>query len=94
MPEDHEPDLIRLSLPADPDLRGVVEVVAAVLARRLRFGDDSVATARAAAGTAFDEVASDGQGPVEVEVEVLETHLVLRLRAGGTTRSVTIPDGR
>jgi hypothetical protein len=92
MPEDLGPDLIRLSRPADPDLRGVVEVLAAVLARRQRFGDDAVAAARAATGTAFDDVAGAGQGPVEVEVEVLETQLVVRLRAGEVTRSVTIPD--
>ena len=93
MPDARDPDLIRLSLPADRELRGVVEVAAGVLARRLRFGDEAIADARAAAGAAFDEVVgAAGQTTVEVELLVTERRLVLQLRGGDATRTVTIPE--
>jgi hypothetical protein len=94
MPDAWEPDVIRLSLPADGDLRGVVEVAAGVLARRLRFADDAIAAARIAAGAAFDEVArAAGDGDVEVEAHIMEAQIVLHLEASGSSRSVTIPPG-
>ena len=94
MPEDQGPDVVRLSLPADPDLRSVVEVTAGVLARRLRFADDVIATARATAGSAFEEIAgSAGDGLVEVEVHLLDAQLVLHVRADGASRSLTISNG-
>jgi hypothetical protein len=93
MPEAREPDVIRLSLPADPDLRAVVEVGVAVLARRLRFADDAISSARTAAGAAFDDVAGQAAGKtLEIEILVAEAQLVLRVRAGEATRSVTLPD--
>lgn len=93
MPDATEPDVIRLSLPADHDLRGVVEVAVAVLARRLRFGDAAITAGRATAGAAFDElVGGDRQTTVEIELHVTDAALGLRLQADGAIRSIMIPD--
>ncbi len=91
MPELH-PDPVRLSLPADADLRTVVEVAVAVVARRLGLPDAEVSAARNAAGDVFIELIGGGGGdPVELELAVEDRRMVGRFRVGGTERQVTAP---
>ncbi len=91
MPEP-EPDHIRLSLPADADLRKVVEVAVAVVARRMGLRDAEVAAARTAAGDAFAELVTvDGASPVELDITLGSRRIVTRIRAGGVERRVTAP---
>ncbi len=91
MPEP-EPDHIRLSLPADADLRKVVEVAVAVVARRLGLSDTEVQAARTAIGDAFVELVGAGGGePIELDLVLEDRCMVARLRAGGAERSVAVP---
>jgi hypothetical protein len=93
---DREPDVVRLTMPADDDLQPVLEVAVAVLGRRVRLGDDAVQAARVAVSEAFAAITGTaGESPVEMEVEVhLATdQLVVRLRSGAAVRTVTIPEG-
>lgn len=91
MPEP-EPDHIRLFLPADADLRKVVEVAVAVVARRLGLSDTEVQAARTATGDAFVELTGAGGGePVEVDLVLGDRSMVARLRAGGAERRVAVP---
>jgi hypothetical protein len=94
MPE-AEPDLVRLTVPADGELLPVLEVAVAVLGRRVRLGDDAVQAARVAIDDAFAAVTTGAGAPVEMEVEVhLATdRLVVRIRSGEVERSVEIPGG-
>jgi hypothetical protein len=92
MPESHARDIIRLSLPADRDLRRVVEVAVAVVGRRVGVGDAEVQVLRSAGGDAFDEVAATAGGErVEVEVEAEDRQLVARIRAGAVDRTIRAP---
>jgi hypothetical protein len=89
MPEETT-DLVRLSLPADPDLRPVVEVAIAVLARRVGCADEAVREARASAGQVFEAVCERaGDDPVEVEVSLTARDVVARIRSGATDRRVS-----
>jgi len=91
MPE-AELDHIRLSLPADADLRKVVEVAVAVVARRMDLPDTEVTAARTAAGDAFAELVTvDGASPVELDITLEARRMVTRIRAGGVERRVTAP---
>lgn len=93
MPDADAPEHIRLSLPADLDLRPVAEVAVAVVARRMGLPDTEVAAARAAVGDAFTELATAGDDPIEMEVSASDRHLATRLRSGGAERTVTAPRG-
>ena len=93
MPE-ADPDHIRLSLPADADLRTVVEVAVAVVARRLGLPDAEVAAARTATGDAFIELTNaDGDEPVELDIALEHRRMVTRLRRGGNEANVIAPAG-
>jgi hypothetical protein len=90
MPEEDEPDVVRLTLPGD--LQPVLEVAIAVLARRVRLDDDDVQAARVAAGDAFAAAAAHaGSSPIEVLIEVSDDRLVLRFPAGSNAGALTIP---
>jgi hypothetical protein len=89
---DEAPDVVRLTLPPDPDLRGVVEVAIAVLARRLALDDRGVRAARAAAGQAFEAVGAGSDGePVEVVLSIDRQEVAAVLRAGAVERRVSAP---
>ncbi len=93
MPE-AEPDHIRLSLPADADLRKVVEVAVGVVARRLGLPDAEVAAARTATGDAFVELTNaGGENPVELEIALEDRRMVARLRRGDQEANVVAPAG-
>jgi hypothetical protein len=90
MPDAGDPEVVRLSLPADPALRPVVEVAVAVLARRVGVDDAAVREARSRAGEAFEEMcAGEGDDLVEVEVSLVATGVVAWIRAGGVDRRVS-----
>lgn len=84
---DDTPDDVRLALPPDGDLRGVVEVAIAVLARRLGLDDDAVRELRSTAGEAFDDACAGGDGAaVEVVVTLADRELAVSIRAGSVDR--------
>jgi hypothetical protein len=92
MPEPGGSEIVRLSIPPDDDLRLVVEVAVAALVRRAGRSDDSVQAARRTARTCLAEVADQaGHERMEIEVDVVEDRLEVRVHAGGMQRSVTIP---
>lgn len=85
-------DTIHLSLPADSDLRPVVEVAVSLLARRWGLADDEITAARAAAADAFVELAgADADDPVDIEVHATPQHLTLRLTHAATERTIEAP---
>jgi len=87
---DDAPDHVRLTLPPDGELRGVVEVAVAVLARRLGLGDESVREIRSASGQAFDDACTGGDGPeVDVVVALAERELAVSIQAGSVDRHLS-----
>jgi hypothetical protein len=82
-------DQVRLTLPPDADLRGVVEVAVAVLARRVGLDDPAVREARSAAGEAFDEACADaGPNLVEVELSLGQRDVGATIRSGSIERRI------
>jgi hypothetical protein len=60
-------DQVRLTLPPDADLGGVVEVAVAVLTRRIGLDEAAARDVRSAAGQAFDDAcAAAGDELVDV----------------------------
>jgi hypothetical protein len=89
---DPDADTIALTLPAEDAMLPVVEVAIGVLARRWGLSDDEVASARAAASDAFDDVSrGGGPEPVDIEVRAAPQHLDVRIRRGGTERRFHAP---
>ena len=87
---DDATDQVRLTLPPDADLRGVVEVAVAVLARRIGLDDAAVREARSAAGQAFDEAcAAAGDEPVDVELSLGQRDVAAVIRSGAIERRVS-----
>jgi hypothetical protein len=86
-------DSIRLTLPADPAMRPVVEVATGTLARRLGLSDDQVASARADSGAAFDAVSASGDHgePVRVEIRAGDHHLEATVALGRASQTVRAP---
>ena len=92
MPDPGAPEIVRLSLPPDPDLRLVAEVAVAALVRRSGRSDDAVQSARRAVHDCVAEVVEAGEGrQLEIEITVAEARLAVRVVAGGVERSITIP---
>jgi hypothetical protein len=86
---DDATDQVRLTLPPDADLRGVVEVAVAVLARRIGLDDPAVREARSAAGQAFDEAcATAGDEPVDVELSLGQRDVAATIRSGSIERRI------
>lgn len=89
---DPDADTIRLSLPADHELRPVVEVTVGLLARRWGLSDDEVVAARTAAGDALGELAEAGlDEPVLVEIHASPHHLEVQLSQAGASRTISAP---
>lgn len=87
-----EPDVIRLTLPAEDSFRPVVEVATGVLARRCGFNEAARSDARAASGSEFTALLDkSGVDVVEVELRVRPDHLEVRLVRGASERTVTRP---
>jgi hypothetical protein len=85
-------DIVRLSLPADDELRPVVEVIVSVLARRWGLSEDEVVAVRAAAGDALGELAlTRNADPVLIEVHASPHHLEVQLSHAGTHRAISAP---
>jgi len=85
-------DTIHLSLPADGSMRAVVEVAIGVLARRWDLSDEEVATARAATGAAFGDLAMQGgDDPVEVDIHATTQRLMVSIAHVGDERTITAP---
>jgi hypothetical protein len=92
MPEPGGSEVVRLSLPPDADLRLVVEVAVAALVRRAGRSDDAIQAARLTARTCLAEVADQaGRERIEIEIDVVEDRLEVRVHAGGIQQSVMIP---
>ncbi len=91
MPE-ADPKHIRLSLPAEVDMRPVAEVAVSVIARRMGLPDGEVAAARTATGDAFAELVDTGdREPIDVDLTLEARRMLVLLRRGGAERSVTAP---
>lgn len=87
-----ESDTIRLSVPADADMRPVVEVAIGVLARRWGLSDDEVAVARAATGDALIDLGrQSGDEPVWISVDATPQHLEVRITRGDAERVIQAP---
>ena len=92
MPDAGAPEVVRLTIPPDADLRPVVEVAVAALVRRSGRPDEAVKAARQAVRGCLAEVAeAAGRDQIDIEIEVVEQQLDVRVRAGTVQRSVTIP---
>ena len=87
MGRDDEPEVVRLTVPADPEMVDVVRASVRALCARVGLVDDEVETARNAVGEAFLELA-DGGGTVEVDVVVGTLALDFELQAPGRIRRV------
>jgi hypothetical protein len=88
MPEDPT-DEVRLTLPPDPDLRAVVEVAVAVLARRAGLGDEAVRRFRARVGAAFDKGCAAGGGELEVVAALEDRDVRVHLRRGAFDQQIS-----
>jgi len=92
MPETGRAEIVRLRVPPDADLRLVLEVAVAALVRRSGRSDDAVQAARLAARSCLADVADQvGREQIEIEIEVVEEQLEVRVEGGGVQRSVMIP---
>lgn len=84
-------DLIRLTLPADPEMVSVLTVAVRVASVRLGLSDRDVDAARSKVVAAFDELAVLETGsPVEVELLVTAGQLRIRLHHDDEERTVRI----
>lgn len=89
---DAEPDTIRLSVPADEDMRPVVEVAIGVLARRAGLHDHAVEAARAAGAAALADLCHDEDGPVTIELATARGgQLTLRVATAAGARTIRFP---
>jgi hypothetical protein len=87
-----ESDTIRLSVPADADMRPVVEVAIGVLARRWGLSDDEITAVRAATGDTLTDLAREGgTEPVQVSVDATPHHLEVRITQAATERIIQAP---
>lgn len=87
-----ESDTIRLSVPADADMRPVVEVAIGVLARRWGLSDDEIAVIRAATGDVLTDLARErGTDPVQIAVDASPHHLEVRITHAGTEHVIFAP---
>lgn len=87
-----ESDTICLSVPADADMRPVVEVAIGVLARRWGLSDDEITAVRAATGDTLTDLARSGRTePVQVSVDATPHHLEVRITQAATERVIQAP---
>jgi anti-sigma regulatory factor (Ser/Thr protein kinase) len=87
-----ESDTIRLSVPADADMRPVVEVAIGVLARRWGLSDDEITAVRAATGDVLTDLARErGADPVQIAVDATPHHLEVRITHGGIEHVIQAP---
>jgi hypothetical protein len=89
MPED-DTDEVRLTVPPDADMRGVVEVAVAVLARRVGLAEEAVRQFRATVGGVFEQACAAAAGtPIEVIAAVEANDVVARVMGGPLDQRVS-----
>jgi anti-sigma regulatory factor (Ser/Thr protein kinase) len=87
-----ESDTIRLSVPADADMRPVVEVAIGVLARQWGLSDDEITVIRSATGDLLTDLAREGRTePVQISVDATPHHLEVCITHTGTEHVIEAP---
>lgn len=87
-------DVIRLTLPADQDMLGVLAVAVRVVGIRSGLTDDELERAREATATAFaDVLARTRARSVQARLEITPSEAWLRLRAGKFEADVALQAG-
>ena len=92
MPPDGDADEIRLQVPAEAPMGGVVRVALRVLGGRAGLPEPEIDAVRRSVGDAFAAMVAQGDpGPVEVVVAVTPGHLQIELTGASSARTVNAP---